>query len=153
MNIVGRCHRKSVFFLIVSVLFLGAPVLSFAGPEISGAGGSFQHGAEVTVVGSGFGNKSSAGPIVWDDCSGDNILDKWSGAWPTASAQPNSTPRYTNPINNVGLPHSNIAKYLAGRAPGTGSGYPNNVMVWKNRTVGNNYPAYSYLSWYQRTDP
>lgn len=151
---LSNCSKRKM--LCAGILLIGLnPSLALAAPIITNVNGTLSHRQLVTISGSEFGSKSTPHPIVWDDCSGTNVTAKWSGAWPEPVAQPNSTPRYTTPINGVATAHGNTTKYLAGRAydgAGTGSGYPKNVMVWKNRTV-TNYPVYSYISWYQRVDP
>ena len=141
---------KITFFLFC----LSIPWIVFGAPSISGVSGSLSHGQNITISGADFGSKSQATPVVWDDCSGVNILDKWSGAWPVSNDQPLSTPHYTVPINGIATAHANVNKYLVGRAydDGSGEGYPSDVMVWKNRNL-EDFPFYSYISWYQRVDP
>jgi hypothetical protein len=120
-----------------------------AQPVITTTSGSWLHKATVTVTGSGFGSKSTAGPIVWDDASGTDILEKWDGAWP--SNNPAYNTNYRLPQRGIGLPHSRITKYIAGAHGddfGADAGY--NVIFFKTRTVA--YPAYTYASWYQRAD-
>jgi hypothetical protein len=117
---------------------------------ITQTSGTFDHKATVTLTGSGFGVKGQAAPVVWDDASGTNILGKWSGAWPDQNATYNTN--YRVPQRGISLPHTNITKYIAGAHYGFGgpdAGY--NVIFWKNRTIAS-YPAYTYMSWYQRID-
>jgi hypothetical protein len=151
-NLINMAYRLIIFSLSAIILFL--PFWTSAAPSVSGVIGDIIHGEEITVSGSDFGIKSNPMPTIWDDCSGTNVLDKWSGAWPVASDQPISTPRYTTPINGVVTAHNNATKYLAGRAydSGSGEGFPFDVMVWKNRPL-TAFPFYSYVSWYQRVDP
>lgn len=119
-----------------------------AAPVVSGASGAFNHSATVTISGSSFGSKGTAAPVVWDDASGTNILDKWNGKWPdagTASYQTN----YSTPIRGINLPHSHITKYITGAhgdSAGFNAGY--NVVFWKNIPK----PSALYMSWYQRAD-
>jgi len=120
-------------------------------PTISTITGIADNDSSLVIEGTGFGTKGTAAPIIWDDCSGSDITVLWDGAWPEAAEQPTSTPVYTTSIRSVPMPHSHSTQYIAGRAPGTGLGYPNNVMVWKNRTVS--LPCYTYMSWYQCVDP
>jgi hypothetical protein len=113
--------------------------------------GSFNHKDTVTVTGgAGFGVKASAAPVVWDDASGANVRDKWSGYWP--NQDPTYNIDYRIPQRGIGLPHTNISRYIAGAHYGFDDpGAGNNVMFWKNRTIAS-YPAYTYASWYQRID-
>lgn len=121
-----------------------------AAPAIQSASGAFSHKSAVTITGSGFGTKDIAAPIVWDDASGNNILDKWDGAWPNNNATYNTT--YRSPMRGIALPHNNITRYIAG-AHGQGSGANGgyNVIFFKYRTISS-YPAYTYASWYERAD-
>ena len=47
-------------------LFAASPVV-FAEPNITGTTGNFDEGQRITISGTGFGNKSRPGPLVWDD--------------------------------------------------------------------------------------
>jgi len=78
------------------------------------------------------------------------MRDKWDGVWPDQNATYNTA--YRLPQRGIGLPHANITKYIAGShysSSGANAGY--NVIFWKNRTIAS-YPAYTYVSWYQRVD-
>src|SRR5919106_383370 len=76
---------------LVYVIAVGAA--AEAQPVITSTSGSWSHKATATASGSGFGSKSTAAPIVWDDASGMNILDKWDGAWPSNNPVYNTTYR------------------------------------------------------------
>jgi hypothetical protein len=119
------------------------------GPSISQVSGAFLHKGTVQISGSGFGTKSQAAPVVWDDASGKSVLDLWDVAWPSAGAAYDIA--YRPAQRSIDLPHSNISRYLAGAHGGTTASGGANVMVWKNRTISS-YPAYTYASWYQRAD-
>ncbi len=55
-----------------TVLFLGiSPVLS--APAISLVTGTVTHNGEVTIAGSGFGVKTPAAPLLWDDGEGQTV--------------------------------------------------------------------------------
>lgn len=127
---------------------------SEAAPEISNIDGTFSHGQNIIIIGTGFGEKTDPVPAVWDDCSGTSITDKWSGGWPSASGEEHNL-AYRTPLEvnrNISLPHSHATKYMCGaHYPGNGSNDGYDVMVWKNRTI-TVYPAYTYVSWYQRSD-
>jgi len=41
-----------------------------SGPSISSTSGTWSHGNSVTISGSGFGTKSTAAPVIWDDFEG-----------------------------------------------------------------------------------
>jgi len=130
------------------LLFLANPAT--AAPAIKQASGTFNHKGTVTITGSGFGVKAQAAPVVWDDASGSNILNRWDGAWPDQS--PSTNTAYRTPQRGIALPHNRIASYIAGaHYPGTGADAGYNVIFWKNRSFAS-YPAYTYASWYQRFD-
>jgi hypothetical protein len=119
-------------------------------PSIASASGPIVHKGSVTISGAGFGAKAQAAPVVWDDASGSDIRQKWSGAWPNVNAATNTT--YRIPQRGITLPHGRASRYIAGaHYPGTDAAAGYNVMFWKNRTIAS-YPAYTYASWYQRMD-
>ena len=118
-----------------------------AQPSVTSTSGSWTHKGTVTVSGSGFGTKPAAAPVIWDDASGGDILDKWDGAWPNTNPTYNTS--YRAPQRGIALPHNNVTKYIAGghgQNAGPDGGY--NVIFFKTRTIS--YPAYTYVSWYQR---
>lgn len=134
--------------LIVSTGLVGSA--SMAAPVVTQVSGTFDHMAAVTITGSGFGAKSTAAPVIWDDASGSDIRTKWDVTWPNTT--PATDMAYRLPQRGIALPHNHISKYLAGAQTGAGGAAGGaNVAVWKNRTIGS-YPAYTYASWYQRAD-
>lgn len=122
---------------------------AFAAPSIQKASGTFDHKANVTIQGSGFGSKAKAAPTVWDDASGSTFSSKWDGAWPSNNSAYNTT--YRSPQRGISPPHNRVGKYIAGAhgdSAGANAGY--NVVFWKNMTLGSG--SYVYASWYQRND-
>jgi hypothetical protein len=140
--------RQRTTGLLGVLILLAGSVVAEAQPTISATSGAWSHKATVTITGSSFGAKAVAAPTVWDDASGANILDKWSGAWPNSGAY-NLT--YRAPQRGIGLPHGNITRYIAG-GHGSGGGPQGgyNVILFKTRTIAN--PSYTYATWYQRVD-
>ena len=53
--------------IIIAALFISSTNFAIAAPSISGTSGSFSSGQSVTVSGSGFGTKSTAAPIKFDN--------------------------------------------------------------------------------------
>lgn len=149
--IKSRCALIWVVLVLFSQILWGLSG-AWAAPTISGYSGTVAHNQTVIITGSDFGLKPSSAPVIWDDCSGGNVTDKWDGAWPDSSALPDDSPEYLLPMRGVPLAHSNVTRYLAGCAAGGSEGYPSNVMVWKRRII-TSYPAYSYISFYTRVDP
>lgn len=124
-------------------------------PSISNAAGTLTHGSSVTITGSGFGTKTTAAPVIWDDASIGSVPTdngKWDGYYPQYPVH--STVwhvRYTSPIRGVATAHTHVARYMAGGHGEVGSnGY--DVMFWKNRTMAS-YPQFTYACWYERGDP
>jgi hypothetical protein len=127
-----------------------------AQPSIDATFGAWSHKGVITISGSGFGSKSVAEPVVWDDASGSDLMFKWDGAWPDCTLNGNHNLAYRTPSENgrnIPLPHNRIARYISGAhyslAPGPQCGY--NVILWKKREM-TSFPAYSYWSYYQRAD-
>lgn len=59
--------------LLISLLILLAPVMSFAAPAITGTSGTYSHGGTITISGSGFGTKSPAKPAIWAPFEGASV--------------------------------------------------------------------------------
>lgn len=138
-----------------SVIFFALLLCSeaaIAAPVIQRVSGSIVHGSSIQIAGAGFGIKSNASPVVWDNASSSRLLDVWDGFWPDNSPTTKFNMHYTTPIRGIALPHKHISKYIAG-AHGDSDGYDAgyNVMLFKNRTISS-YPAYTYLSVYKRSD-
>ncbi len=136
--------RLSCVLVFLNQIAVGAPVVS----QVSGV---IEHGSAITILGSGFGRKPIARPLVWDDTSGSRLLDKWDGAWPDNDPKYNTD--YRPMQRGISLPHHHTTRYIAGAHgldAGANGGY--NVMIFKNVTISDQFPAYLYLSWYQRAD-
>jgi len=140
-----------------------------AGINIASAVGTFSHGDNVVIGGSGFGSKSPAAPLIWDDCEGrtvDNdgaVAAVWDQVNPMISMAdvPAYRTRYrTVPHSSVAAPHGNSSQYLSGghyqhpnNSPpyiGTDSTQFKNVLV----TVDSG-SAHSdwFATWYYRVHP
>jgi hypothetical protein len=142
--------------LLVSVSTLAAAAQAVSAPVAQHVSGALNHGGLITILGSGFGTKAKAAPLVWDDATGVDISEKWSGAWPNTIGPYNTN--YHAPMRNIGLPHNHDTRYIAGdhysltratAVPGgaTGGG---NVVVFKDINLPK--PFNIYASWYQRLD-
>ncbi len=123
----------------------------WAQPTVGGSQGTWTHGGSVTISGANFGQKATPAPLIWDDASGTNVLEKWDGFWPNVAADSTNNMAYRTPIRGIQPPHSRTGRYLAGNhAVGGLATSGSNVLVWKQRPVS--YPSSTYLSWYQRMD-
>lgn len=146
----GRWKYMSPIKIILALLSF--PSLAFGVPSKPVVSGTVAHGQAITITGSNFGGKATAAPWVWDNCSGTNVGTLWDGYWPNTGTSAYRV-QYQSPIRSVGLPHSNISKYMTGShgdSGGADDGY--NVMVWKNLTSVS-YPTTIYWSAYIRLDP
>ena len=124
------------------------PVLS--APIVRQVIGTLNHKATMTIIGTGFGSKTKAAPVVWDDATAGTLSAKWDGAWP--NLLPGYNTNYFSPMRGINPPHSHDTRYIAGaHAASTGaySGY--NVIFFKNIPL-QPFPFYIYASWYQRAD-
>ena len=123
---------------------------ALATPLVQNVSGTLSHGGTVTITGAGFGSKSKAAPLVWDNASGNSINDKWTGGWP--SQLPGYNLGYYAPMRGIGLPHSHVTRYIAGaHAAMTGANAGYDVMMFKSIALPA-LPYYIYASWYQRAD-
>ena len=138
------------------LVLLAFSATAYAQPTISGATGSWSHKSSVIINGSGFGSKDAAAPVIWDDASGAKVSDLWDEAWPSCQGNSEYNLAYRTPSQtrgSVGLPHTRHSKYIAGAHfgadPSADCGFA--VILWKVRNI-TSFPAYSYISWYQRAD-
>lgn len=53
--------------LAAGALLLGVAPLALAAPSVSGTSGTASSGQTLTISGNGFGSKSTAAPLLWDD--------------------------------------------------------------------------------------
>lgn len=82
-------HYDTKRALAAGALLLGMSPLVLAAPSVSGTSGTVSNGATITISGSGFGSKSTAAPMLWDDFeagSAGNVIagsaariGKWDG--------------------------------------------------------------------------
>ena len=137
------CLRRSALrprLLTTAVALLGTLVSTppaLATPLVQNVSGTLSHGGTVTITGAGFGSKSKAAPLVWDNASGNSINDKWTGGWP--SQLPGYNLGYYAPMRGISLPHSHVTRYIAGaHAANTGANSGYAVMMYKSMAL----PAY-----------
>jgi hypothetical protein len=123
---------------------------ALATPLPQSISGTLNHGASITISGSGFGAKTTAAPLAWDDASGTAIDNVWTGSWP--DQLPGYNLAYYAPMRGIGLPHSHVTRYIAGaHASNTGADTGYDVLMWKSIPLPA-MPYYIYASWYQRAD-
>ncbi len=142
--------RHGIYFGAASFLAAAWVDTTMAVPAVQSVTGTLNHGASITISGSGFGTKPNAAPVLWDDATGTAITDKWSGAWPDKNPGYNTT--YFAPMRGVPLPHSHVTRYIAGAHVGNNADTGTAVILYKNIPLPP-LPYYVYVSWYQRMDP
>lgn len=146
MASLGLRARQALTCVALTAFVSGA----IAAPGIQQVTGSFDHKGTINITGSGFGSKGTAAPLVWDDASGSNILDKWDGAWPDQLDSFNAA--YHSPMRGIDPPHSHDARYIAGAHASNKSGEAGYlVVVFKDFDL-QPFPFNVYASWYQRAD-
>jgi hypothetical protein len=124
------------------------PALS--APVVQQASGAVNHKGTLTISGSGFGSKTTAAPVVWDDATASDISKNWDGAWP--NLLPGYNTNYYSPMRGINPPHSHDTRYIAGAHAGNaGADAGWNVIFFKNISLPS-FPCYIYASWYQRAD-
>ncbi len=136
------------------IFFLALSSTAWGAPSISGVSGTVDHGESVTITGTGFGTKSTAAPIVWDNCSGEDPLALWDGNYNSLSGD-DYVGNYRTPAQvgrGVSTAHAHVSKYFCGaHYPATGPTDGRNIGLIKRRVIS--IPAYTYAYWYERTDP
>ncbi len=80
--------------LAVAVLLLG--VRAGAQPAVSQINGELVHQGQVQIFGAGFGQKSPAAPMVFDNFEGGTPGTRIGGGWYTSSARPDYYPTYSD---------------------------------------------------------
>ncbi len=123
-------------------------------PVITQSSGTFSHKSTAAVSGFGFGEKSPAAPVVWDDASGTSLDRKWDLSVPNDPPGSAYNLQYRNiPYRGVAGPHSNAPKYIVGGHLNDSGPYSGGiVMMLRNRGSYSNGAIY-YASWYERVDP
>src|ERR1700730_2636429 len=123
---------------------------AMSAPLIQQVSGALNHKGTITISGTGFGSKATAAPVVWDDATGGNILDKWDGAWPNIT--PSYNTNYYSPMRGINPPHSHDTRYIAGAHATTAGAYSGEIVIFFKNIQLQPFPFYVYASWYQRAD-
>ncbi len=139
--------------LLVVVLLTARAAL--AEPIVNAVSGNIVHGSSVTINGTGFGGKSQAAPLVWDDgTSSPPLSTYYDEALPSNAQQgPNYNMSYRAvPFRNAGSPHSRLNYILGGaHATSTSAGMYNGG---NNVSIGKNLTSFKFFAqYYYRVDP
>jgi hypothetical protein len=107
--IKGVFERRGFAAMVKNFVYALALVLitaswTDAAPVLISISGNFSEGSTAIVTGSGFGTKSPAAPVKWDNFnSGSNGSRLNSSTWPVQTAQGGSTyPTYNNSVLRAG---------------------------------------------------
>ncbi|MFA6253018.1 MAG: fibronectin type III domain-containing protein [Patescibacteria group bacterium] len=96
----------SLFTIAVAKVSTPISMAQQVGPAISSVSGTISDGSAITITGSGFGAKSQAAPLRWDDFDsgtlGARLPSQANGGWTTGANQAGKEPRYSN--THVRLP-------------------------------------------------
>jgi len=100
-----RNSRLFVNLCLAAVVTAGLGPRARAAPSISSTSGTFQHGNSVTISGSGFGSKSTAAPIKWDDFE-DGVdgtyLESVDSSWVSYASYASGGATYNNDESHSG---------------------------------------------------
>ena len=139
--------------LIILPIFVAEPV--FAQLDITNVFGNLVYGGSLTIMGTGFGIKSPAAPLVWNDGMSNPTLSTYYDGYLPTNAQQGS---YYNmayrsvPFRGLNGPNSRIS-YILGGAHATNS-QADSYSVGGNVGLGKNIASHSYfINYYYRVDP
>lgn len=108
------------------LLLILIPGWLFSQPNITGVsfttGDTIQHNITMTITGTGFGIKSPAAPVMWDNCENRtiNIVNEWQNAgWTEAHPYPSIPDTWEiqyrdSAYRNAGAPHLHSTKIMGG---------------------------------------
>ena len=143
-------------FLIIALVLSEAAWAWGAPTGITLSDYTVADGQSIVISGTGFGTKSSAAPVKWDDCSGSDPSTLWESygtqGMTCGGSCTGDNLDYRTVIRGVAMPHSHITQYLAGSHAESGTGLGLNVYVFDGMTAPS-YPFYLYVSYYIRYDP
>ena len=122
-----------------ALILLGALPAALAVPGITNVQGTMSRKAIVTMTGAGFGAKSTATPVVWDDFESGSLKALVGGKSPVVGPPWSSwsngastyDPSYTDVIRRPGSQRSVLFDF-ANSETGTGSGYTKFLQVLGN---------------------
>src|SRR5205807_5595155 len=76
---VWICFRVALRALIGLGLIAGTGA-ALSAPIVRQVSGTLTHKGTITISGIGFGSKTNAAPVVWDDATASTLSAKWDGA-------------------------------------------------------------------------
>lgn len=148
--------RSKIIFLIISMvnLLLCGIVQTFAEPSITNVSGTLNHSGSIIINGSGFGSKSPAPPLIWDDCENRTLNSpsavESEGGWTDAKPMSTSWPRTeedadyfeiqyrADGFRNVIVPHNRSSNFVAGSHSLYREYNPHSMYNWIVSGIGTN---------------
>jgi len=125
--------KSSILLCVVLSLSLISFDHAAAQPSVASVTGNVAHGDTITVSGTGFGGKTPAAPLWWDDCEGATTDDSsilttapishvvsylasgdqnYTEIAPTTGESATESPKYRTSWHGVAQPHDNSTTYL-----------------------------------------
>lgn len=140
--------------ILIILLLTGT---AYATPDVDPITGTLTHGESKVITGTGFGTKSPAAPVLWDDGEGTHTLaDRYTGYEPTGFDATMDIQYHSGTFRGMTNPHSHGTRYISGGhydgrpsqeyTGGTGA----NVGVTKS--FGTEKEVL-FITWYQAYDP
>jgi len=141
--------KKQIACFTVAAAFIST---SLGAVSVTSVSGPAQHGKVLTISGSGFGQKSPAAPMVWDDCSDNSSLSKHYHSWQPTNASKSEYNFQYHPTSfrSVGGPHNRAGYMLGGAHGGSQTDYSSGYNVMFGVPLSSHR---YYLSYYYRVDP
>lgn len=144
----------SILLMTWALLGLGEP--AEAQPSISSVSGVAEQGQQLRIVGSGFGSKASAGPLVYDDFESGtdgqliagnppavrNISGNWT--WSDYANKASNRPRYSRVVTR---PNSSLS---ANMSYGSGA-YNNSLEIIRNIQESGGEVYFSFWRYHRKT--
>ncbi len=97
-------HKLFIVNILSIIFFVIMPTFLLAAPVINSTSGQFDQGSAVTITGSGFGTKSQAAPLIWDnfDSDGADNGDRLDAHSNWTHYMPTDYPKYNNTMAHSG---------------------------------------------------
>lgn len=139
----------------ISFFNTGSGLWNPDGPTLESPAGTLTHGQSFSFTGSGFGTKTTAAPLLWDNCShGQSLSTRWGYAIPLIAPNPTYGMTYrASGHRGVTPPHSNATSFLCGAHHSGGGDEGQAYNVFLGLTVPRPTGWRRYWSWYERLDP
>lgn len=130
-----KIQKSSIIYkyIMIYIVILVFGQNALAAPAISNVSGTFTHGNSITISGSGFGEKSIADPLEWENF--ENGIDEgligngWSGSFQNYQHPPRYSSSYNRPGSRLNY-HSQLGPYSS--AQGADDTFYSNSYIYKD---------------------